>query len=201
MNVGLYKTKTNDKVVRKKLIQTLLGSADTTGVIEELEIARGKARVDIVRVSKATIHAYEIKSDVDTLTRLPRQARYYNQIFSTVTLVVGANHVIEALYVIPDWWGVIVAEVHDGELCLNEIRHAQSNKSINYDSIYDLMRKHELVQLLDECTTCMSYSGMSKPRLVNEAKRELSTDFFTTQLSKVLLSRGNRTRSSFEVVL
>lgn len=191
MSVGHYQTKTNDKIVRKKLIQTLLESTDTTGVIEELEVAGGRVRADIVKVANNEIHAYEIKSDLDTLARLPRQARFYNQIFSTVTLVVGTEHVIEALYEIPDWWGVIVAEIYEDELSLNEIRQAKPNISTNHDLIYNLMRKHELVQLLNLHTGRSSFHGMSKPRLVDEARRVLSIDIFTTQLSRVLLNRGN----------
>lgn len=201
MGAVIPKIKTTDRIVRKKLIETLIESNDTLGVIEEFEVARGKARADVVRVANGTIHAYEIKSDADTLLRLPRQIRYYNQVFSTVTLVVGAEHVIEALYVIPDWWGVIVAEIDEGGLRLNPIRQVGHNNHIDYASISDLLSKKELVEVLSSRSEYGSYYAMSKPKLVNEVQKEMTKESFVGQLSSTLLSRNGRVLSTLEVAI
>lgn len=201
MGAVIPKIKTTDKIVRKKLIETLIESNGTLGVIEEFEVARGKARADVVCVANGMIHAYEIKSDADTLLRLPRQIRYYNQVFSTVTLVVGAEHVIEALYVIPDWWGVIVAEMDEDGLRLNQIRQVGHNNHIDYASISDLLSKNELVEVLSSRSEYGSYYAMSKPKLVNEVQKEMTKESFIGQLSSTLLSRNGRVLSALEVAL
>ena len=57
-------------------------------IIEELGVKHGTARVDIAVVN-GIMHGYEIKSDKDTLQRLPRQISTFNPIFDQLTLVVG----------------------------------------------------------------------------------------------------------------
>lgn len=201
MSAVLTNTKTSDKLVREKLIKALLEQHDTLGVIQELEVARGRARADVVRLSGSDIHAYEIKSDLDTLRRLPRQIRHYNEVFSTVTLVVGVDHVIEALYLIPDWWGVIVAELDDTELRLSPIRQVQQNSHTNYEAISDLLRKHELMKVLNARHTPTSCRSMSKQRLVQEARQEISKESLVEQLARTLLARDERLALSLQVAL
>lgn len=201
MGAVLANTKTSDKLVREKLTKTLLEQHDTLGVIQELEVARGRARADVVRLSGGDIHAYEIKSDLDTLRRLPRQVRHYNQVFSTVTLVVGVDHVVEALYLIPDWWGVIVAELDDNELRLSPIRQVQQNSYTDYEAISDLLRKHELMKVLSARNSTASCRSMSKQRLVQEARQEISKESLVEQLARILLSRDERLASNLQVAL
>lgn len=199
--MGAVLPKTSDKLVREKLIKTLLEQKDTLGVIQELEVARGRARVDVVRLSGGNIHAYEIKSDLDTLRRLPRQIRYYNEVFSTVTLVVGIDHVVEALYLIPDWWGVMVAELDNAKLRLSSIRHVQQNSYTDYESISDLLRKHELIKVLSARDTGSSCRSMSKQRLVHKARHEISKESLVEQLARTLLARDGGLASNLQVAL
>ena len=194
-------TKTSDKLVREKLIKTLLEQHDTLGVIQELEVARGRARADVVRLSGGDSHAYEIKSDLDTLRRLPRQIRHYNEVFSTVTLVVGVDHVVEALYLIPDWWGVIVAELDNTELRLSPIREVRQNSHTDYEAISDLLRKHELMKVLSARNTSAGCHSMSKQRLVQEARQEISKESMVEQLARTLLARDERLASNLQVAL
>ena len=201
MGAVLTNTKTSDKLVRKKLIKTLLEQHDTLGVMQELEVARGRARADVVRLSRGAIHAYEIKSDLDTLRRLPRQVRHYNEVFSTVTLVVGINHVVEALYLIPDWWGVIVAELDSTELRLSLIREARRNNHTDYEAISSLLRKHELMEVLSANNTIIGCYSMSRQRLVQEARQEISKESMVEQLSCTLLARDERLASNLQVAL
>lgn len=193
-------TKTSDKIVREKLIKTLLEQHDTLGVMQELEVARGRVRADVVKLSGGNIHAYEIKSDLDTLRRLPRQIRHYNEVFSTVTLVVGVDHVVEALYLIPDWWGVIVAELDNTEVRLSPIRQVQQNSYTDYEAISDLLRKHELMKVLNT-TNVGSCRSMSKQRLVQEARQEISKESLVKQLASTLLARDERLASNLHIAL
>lgn len=197
----LTNTKTNDKAIRKELIKALFELNDTLGVIQELEVARGRVRADVVRLSNCDIHAYEIKSDLDTLRRLPRQIRYYNEVFSTVTLVVGIDHVIEALYIIPDWWGVIVAELNDTKLRLSPIRQEQRNTHTNYEVISDLLRKHELVKVLSVYGVSGSRHSMSKQKLIQETQQEISKESLVEQLAGALLARKERLALNLQVTL
>lgn len=184
--------KTNDKTIRKELIKALLELDGTLGVVQELEIARGRVRADVVRLSNCGIHAYEIKSDLDTLRRLPKQIQHYNEVFSTITLVVGIDHIVEALYIIPDWWGVIVAEFNNAKLRLNHIRQVQQNSHTDYEAISDLLQKHELMRILNMYSANNDRYDMSKQMLIQEVQQEVSKESLVAQLTSTLHTRDKQ---------
>src|SRR4051812_45593489 len=88
INVGTGKNM-RDYDIRQELRQRLRkeheGDPETL-VIEELGLCQGQVRADIA-VINGFMHGYEIKSERDTLERLPRQREVYEQCFDAVTLV------------------------------------------------------------------------------------------------------------------
>ena len=118
-------------------------------LISELGIEHGNFRIDIVTIN-GIIHGYEIKSDADSLTRLPEQAGAYSAIFDKVTLVVGEKHIIRALSIIPDWWGVKLARSRsDGFVSLSNIRSPLKNTSIDKLAVSRLLWRNEALDILD----------------------------------------------------
>lgn len=100
-----------DKDVRRALHGKVLADHrddPSTLVLDELGLWYGHARVDVAVVN-GCIHGFEIKSERDTLERLPDQARIYSRVLDRVTLVVGASHADKARGIVPDWWGLKVA--------------------------------------------------------------------------------------------
>lgn len=75
-------------------------------VIDELGLCRGQVRIDLAVVD-GRLHGYEIKSDRDSLRRLDGQVDLYGKVLDRATLVVGARHLVEALRLLPAWWGVL----------------------------------------------------------------------------------------------
>mgnify|MGYP000211545537 CR=1 FL=1 len=78
-------------------------------VIDEVEVCYGEARVDIA-VINGKLHAYEIKSEQDTLGRLKKQIEAYSRVFDFITLVVGQSHLERAKLLTPKWWGLLRAK-------------------------------------------------------------------------------------------
>src|SRR5436305_708698 len=73
-----------------------------------------------------SIHGYEIKSDKDTLIRLPRQVDAYNAVFERATLVSTRRHLSSAREIIPNWWGIVeVNGTHLFGLRLQSIRESR----------------------------------------------------------------------------
>ena len=109
---------TNDKIIRvalrnvldKDLKEYRAESGYPAEIFEELGVRHGAARIDIA-VINGFMHGYEIKSDSDTLERLPGQMNEFNAVFDKMTLVVGKRHLYDAINIIPDWWGIIVAKI------------------------------------------------------------------------------------------
>lgn len=78
--------KTDDAIIRKYLKEYLAKAhKDDKRVrtVDELGINHGDVRADIAVVN-GVFHGYEIKSDLDTLNRLPRQAEAYSEVFVKV---------------------------------------------------------------------------------------------------------------------
>lgn len=72
---------------------------------------------------------------------------------------------------------------------LVQVRDPKENGQINYDSISDLLRREELVGLLNQYATGNGYGSMSKVKLIDEARKEIADELFINGLSSALLSR------------
>lgn len=131
-------------------------------LVDELAIPKRICLADIVAipVSKNAndgLHGFEIKSEVDSLTRLKSQVHYYSQVFKRCTLVVTEKHEEKAIAMIPDWWGVIIvlpkgfdaySEPLD-DIVLLEIREAKENPNVlSPYALTQLLWRTELVELV-----------------------------------------------------
>lgn len=147
MNHNLLK----DSDIRHSLYNNILQKhADTpdTIVLNELGLLQGACRIDIAVVN-GSIHGYEIKSEADTLDRLPYQEKIYSKILDKTTLVVGENHLQKALEIIPDWWEIqLVKHKKDGSVKFKQYRKGKINKNVDSNSLVQLLWKDEVIDLL-----------------------------------------------------
>ena len=145
--------KVYDKDIRKVLYKKFLTTKEFTNdsstlVIDEFDVCRGSSRVDIA-VINGKIHGYEIKSEQDTLERLPSQMNDYNKVFDKVTIVTGEKYVDKVFDIIPDWWGISYVTTKNNNLILKRKRTAKINKDINILNLLQLLWKDELIKLLN----------------------------------------------------
>ncbi len=156
---------TNDLIIRSALKKDLLNhhsQDEKVRIIEELGIQHGTARVDIA-VINGIMHGYEIKSDKDTLQRLPVQIDSFNSVFDKMTLVVGKNHLYQAINIVPEWWGIIVAKINDnGSVIFNTIREEEFNMNQNSISVARLLWRDEALKILERNKEADGF--YSKPR-------------------------------------
>jgi len=139
-----------DKEVREALHRSVLIEHRRDGntlVLNELGLRHGTCRADIVVVN-GFLHGFEIKSDVDTLDRLPQQIMVYNEVFDRVTLVVGEKHHGRALDMIPHWWGVKIASKHDLKVDFLHHRRPTLNTDLNPVAVAELLWRPEAVGIL-----------------------------------------------------
>jgi hypothetical protein len=148
-------------VLKNKILRRYLKDQDTV-IIDELGINNGSSRVDVALVN-GTIHGFEIKSDCDSLARLPDQIRAFCEVLDQVTLVVGYKLAGAALKMIPNWWGVKLAEQKtNGEIHLSEARSPINNPHLEIQSIVKLLWRVEALELLEEIDSIKGFK--SKPR-------------------------------------
>jgi len=118
-----------------------------TRIIEELGIDRGDRRVDVAVVN-GSLHGFEIKSDADTLDRLPGQSAAYSGALDLATLVTAPRHVEHALAVVPEWWGITLVEDLGSGWGLVPLREAGANPSRSSGSLAQFLWRDELVDAL-----------------------------------------------------
>lgn len=140
------------------------GADPETRIIEELGVEHGAARADVAVVN-GTLHGFEIKSEADTLDRLPNQVIAFSKVFEQMTLVVCKKHLGAALSIIPRWWGVILAqEDARGALVLRNRRASRRNPCANGVAVAELLWKSEILGILDSMSAAKGVR--SKPREV-----------------------------------
>jgi len=136
--------------VRKSLLDRLachFASDSTTSIVPELGICQGEARIDVAVVN-GHLHGFEIKSDSDTLARLPRQVELYGTTFDFVTLVVGSRHAPEVGDLVPVWWGIVEAIDHPDGVALIDRRPPRPNPGRSGREVARLLWREEALALL-----------------------------------------------------
>jgi len=136
--------------LRNGLKAWLFARSGSRGVrmLEEFGIERGAARIDLAVVSSG-LEAYELKSDLDTFSRLHNQIHAYNRVFDRLWIVIGSTHVLGALAVVPRWWGILAAyRIAPISLEFRELRAAESNPIQDATSLAQLLWRDEALQLM-----------------------------------------------------
>jgi hypothetical protein len=134
--------------VRQKLAAQYAGDAANTRIVEEMGVWSGTVRIDIA-VINGELWGYELKSERDTLERLPTQANIYSKVFDRVTLVVGTRHVGAAEDAVPPWWGLIVAKGDGASVRLRSVRDAERNPAPDPRLVAELLWRDEAIAALD----------------------------------------------------
>ncbi len=154
-------------------------------VLDEFGLRHGKCRVDIVVVN-SFLHGYEIKSDADTLARLPKQASIYSLVFDRVTLVVGNSHLEKVNNIIPDWWGIkTVTKGSRGSINFETFRPVNMNPSIDPIALAELLWRPEAIKILQDHG--ISGKALRKPRA--HLYQNISEIFTLTELRQIVRHR------------
>ena len=138
-----------DNDMRTTLIDELnkINAKHDYRIVEELAVCDGEARVDVA-VANGKLCGYEIKSDADTLERLPLQQKCYDKTFDMVSIVVGEKFKDKIEEYIPEYWGIYIVWEFKGEYRIRKKRNAKINKNIEAISLLELLWKEELISLL-----------------------------------------------------
>lgn len=148
--------KVYDPDIRKVLYNSFLSTKEfnkdlETLIIDEFDVCRGVSRVDIAVINDK-LHGYEIKSEQDTLERLPMQIESYNKVFDKMTVVVSEKHLKKVNELVPEWWGIycIISKANN-KLVLKKVRKSKVNKNVQLLEVVQLLWKDELIDILNNC--------------------------------------------------
>lgn len=127
----------------------------------EFGVETGQRRVDLA-VLNGHLAGWEIKSDDDTLYRLPAQAASYGRVMDYLTLVTTAKYLDKGASLVPDWWGLTEAVRGPSGIRLINRRAPRINRSPDQFSLAQLLWREEAI---DELRLRGLAKGLSsKPR-------------------------------------
>jgi hypothetical protein len=163
--------------VKQRLSGIYAGDPDTR-IVDEMGIWSGTVRIDIAVINRE-LSGFELKSDSDTLQRLPYQIKIYSKVFDRVSLVVGTRHHERALALIPSWWGCMTATMREGKVVLKRARKGRRNPAPDPSVVAAMLWKDEAVQILD--AHGLAKGWRTKP--VAEIRRRLVSELSFTELA------------------
>jgi len=176
-------------VLKEELMRKYAGDNDTL-VIDELGIRHGAARIDLVVVNHQ-LHGYEIKSDVDNLRRLPDQIRTYGRVMDRVTLVVGYKHAYDAMQIVPEWWGVRLAEKlkKSDTVVLSDARSSRNNPNVDLYAVAALLWRSEALSILEEMGSASGVRSKRRSEIYGRLVDLSDPDFLRFKIRQQLKSR------------
>jgi len=120
-----------------------------TVVVDELGLKHGRCRADIAVINGHFV-GYEIKSDKDSLRRLPEQINVYSAVFDRASVIVGEKHARAVKSLLPGWWGLILTtQGPRGGVKFTVERKASLNRSVDPFSVAQLLWRDEVAGVLE----------------------------------------------------
>lgn len=150
-----------EKQVQAKFIDKILSenqgiSHDDFLICSELKFGEGKRKADLAVMTEKKFTAYEIKTQFDTLMKLPGQLESYYEAFDYVYLIVGKNHLKLAKSLAMPTTGIFIIE--DSEFVLH--KKAKKNKDSTKEGTLSFLTKTDLAFLTHHFG--LNTAGLSK---------------------------------------
>ncbi len=183
----------NDRDIRAVLKEELMrryAKDNDTLLLDELGIRHGTARIDLVVVNH-WLHGYEIKSNGDSLRRLPEQIRIFSSVMDRITLVVGYRHAYDALRMVPEWWGVRLAREGErsGNVVLTSARFPRNNPEVELNAIVALLWRDEALNILDEMGAAKGGRSKSRTDIYRRLVEVSKPEYLCARIRQQLKSR------------
>lgn len=158
-------------------------------IVKELHICNGRSIVDLAIINDS-LNAFEIKSNADSLARLPAQIEHYNKVFDYITIVVGESHLEKVIKVVPGFWGIWSVVVSEVEVVTNVIRKESKNLDKDAFSIAQLLWKEEILDLLQRNNMHKGMAAKRKWLLWEFLAKSFTLHDLTNEVKYYLKSRG-----------
>jgi hypothetical protein len=124
--------------LRERVLAAIAGARDT---VDEFWVPRSHERADLAVIGRS-LDGFEIKTERDTLGRLPRQIDAYGRLFDRCSVVVAEKHRDEATALLPAWWGITTVRVNGG-VSFTEVREPRRNPALDPEILVRLLWREE----------------------------------------------------------
>lgn len=162
-----------------------------TRILHEMKVKAPSARIDIALIN-GSISGYEIKSDVDTLARLERQAKAFGYVFDNICLVVTDRFAKVAEGSVPDWWGIIHCRPTEERLEFCYLRTPGRNTSAEIGAQIAALSRAECLEILLRTNLADGVRGATKPVIRQALQDRLAPAMLKTEVREALKRRADR---------
>lgn len=144
-----------------------------------------------VAVINGRIEGYEIKSDKDTLDRLPRQAEMFSLVADRMTLVVGEKHLRKAQLIVPEWWSIMTtSQSQKGTLKLAIDRTGRLNRNRDSKALIEVLERHEILAMMSVYGIDKGLRSAAYGELVEFSVSKLSRDNIAAFVKRMVKLRA-----------
>ncbi len=181
-----------DKDVRESVwrwLEVAHAGDDQSLMLDELGILNGATRIDIA-VINGQIEGYELKSERDTLERLPGQRDLYNKVLDRISLVVAENHRAAAEEIIPEWWGLAIASNSQGGVMVTRERLPEMNPELDAATLASLLWRDEALAVLDRYGAARGVRSKPREALYQRLAVALDLDIVRFEVRAALKARA-----------
>lgn len=148
----------------RSAVHAALRRTESDLIVDEFVIGE-QGRIDVAVVSDH-LTGYEIKSDLDRLTRLPRQMAVFGEVFDYCILVVTPRHLHGARQVLKRGWGLAVVDrSQEYGLTYTQIRKPHERRNRDKLALASLLWRSELLSALDSLDASHGCRGRTRGEL------------------------------------
>ena len=115
--------------------------------VTAFEIKVNNSRLDVGRINGKS-YAFEIKTELDSLTKLPKQLVDYSEVFEYVTVVAHESHYEKLLSSVPEHCGLRVYSLAKGKYRFNNFRKPLPSPLLSAKSQINCLSSRELAFVL-----------------------------------------------------
>lgn len=175
-----------DPDIREPLFDFLEEKYGQIRILEEKQI--GRSRADILMITQDLIFGIEIKSDADTYARLKSQIRDYDRYCDCNYIAAGTRHAQHIADHVPEWWGIITAEMIDGIMDFYIVREPRPNPKVKLSGKLALLWRPELARIQNRCHLPV-YRQKSKKFVQQKILEKLPAEMISHEIITELMER------------
>lgn len=176
----------HDQDIREPLFEYLEEVYGKIRIIEEKQM--GNSRADVVMVTEEALFGIEIKSDADTYARLESQVKDYDKFYDYNIVVVGTTHAMHIEEHVPEWWGIITAEIEEDSLDFYYLRRPQPNPNMDLKKKVQILWRPEVAHILEKYRL-PAYKEKSKQYAMRKLVEKMPDFILNREISQELFER------------
>lgn len=197
-----------DADIRKLLMEHLkeMFAGTDAYIVNEFDICYGDSRIDVAVISQQGIYGYEIKSDHDSLERLPRQISFYSKVCDQMTLVHSDKFTekINQMGILNYKWNELIPRQTDGKMELvGDRTPAPWKRNIDELCPYQIAAltwKDEALDILSKHGITNGYKNKSRHEIWTKIIETMTLPEIQHAVIGQILKRKNWSKAKCEIV-